>query len=275
VSSEEEYLLRLVEYNGQEFGLCTCKGYTHHEGPCAHLCYVRRQAAVDTSLMPAVDEDPQTEDLTDEVDVVETNPNEDGGDEPDQKDVVDVDPVENDDVQEADRADHAAPPTPQADRTSLERRDDQDVENLDEFVTEIAGVPDVFVVEMGRGRNSKPYVTKAGLNYIAHEQGIQTRAEPISPSWDEPNDMAAYRGIAVDDDGREYQDVATAHVDEVRNTVGEENLDELASTRATNRALRLATGCGFASVEEIESDRALEGHDPEQADVATDGGERR
>ncbi|HKL28874.1 MAG TPA: hypothetical protein VJ898_06360, partial [Natrialbaceae archaeon] len=26
-SSEEEYLLRLVEYNGQEFGLCTCKGY--------------------------------------------------------------------------------------------------------------------------------------------------------------------------------------------------------------------------------------------------------
>ncbi|MFT4891495.1 MAG: hypothetical protein ACI9YT_002427 [Halobacteriales archaeon] len=68
--------------------------------------------------------------------------------------------------------------------------------------------------------------------------------------------------------------VATAHADEVQNTVGTENLDELASTRATNRALRLATGCGFASVEEVQSDRALESHDPDQADVATDGGER-
>ena len=29
-------------------------------------------------------------------------------------------------------------------------------------------------------------------------------------------------------------------------------VDELASTRATNRALRLATGCGLASMEEIE-----------------------
>lgn len=32
---------------------------------------------------------------------------------------------------------------------------------------------------------------------------------------------------------------------------------------------------GIASVEEIESDRALEGHDPDRADVATDGGDRR
>jgi hypothetical protein len=105
-----------VEYNGQEFGLCTCKGYTHHEGPCAHLCYVRRQAAVDTSLMPTVDEDPQTEDLTDDVDIVETDPDEDdaGGD---QEDVADVDPVEKDADQEADRADHAAPNTPGRHRT--------------------------------------------------------------------------------------------------------------------------------------------------------------
>jgi hypothetical protein len=135
----------------------------------------------------------------------------------------------------------------------------------------------VFVVDMGRGRDSKPYVTKEGLTYIARKAGIQVSAEPLSPTWEGDADVAAYRGVAVDDDGRRYEDVATAHADQVENTVGRENLDELASTRATNRALRLATGCGFASVEELDADAAITpGAEADVVDdeVATDGGRR-
>jgi hypothetical protein len=125
--------------------------------------------------------------------------------------------------------------------------DEEAVESHQEFVEEIAGVPSVFVVSMGRGADAKPYVTKEGLNYLARKMGVETRAEPLSPSWEDD-----------DDDGREYVDVATAHAEQVESTVGRENLDELASTRATNRALRLATGCGYASAEEVDGSAGID-----------------
>jgi hypothetical protein len=145
--------------------------------------------------------------------------------------------------------------------------DEEAVESHQEFVEEIAGVPSVFVVSMGRGADAKPYVTKEGLNYLARKMGVETRAEPLSPSWEDDADMAAYRGVAIDDEGRRYEDVATARAEQVESTVGRENLDELASTRATNRALRLATGCGYASAEEVDGSAGIDPN-PE----AVDGG---
>ena len=132
--------------------------------------------------------------------------------------------------------------------TAIATPDESTIETSEEFVTEIAGVPPAFVVDMGRGGSSKPYITKEGLNYIANKQGLQVRAEPIAPSW-EDNDVVAYRGIVVDDNDGRWEDVGTAH--RGKETIGDQNLDELASTRATNRALRLATGMGMTSLEEM------------------------
>ncbi|MFB6186592.1 MAG: hypothetical protein ABEI86_06975, partial [Halobacteriaceae archaeon] len=78
---------------------------------------------------------------------------------------------------------------------------------------EIAGVPPAFVVEMGHGRSSKPYVTKEGLTYLANKQDLQVRAEPISPSWEEPTEKSAWRGIVEDEDGNTWADVGTAHLE--------------------------------------------------------------
>lgn len=244
----------LVEDQEGHVGACDCDGFAFHGSGnrlpgnvCAHLAKIRQMATLDHGLIPDVDG------------VLEV-------DAPDREESADQDVEvvadQDDNVQEASADGGKAPAVIDAEARPI---DEEDVEDLDEFVTEVAGVPSVFVVDMGRGRDSKPYVTKEGLTYIARKAGIQARAEPLSPSWEGDADLAAYRGIAVDDDGRRYEDVATAHAGEVENTVGRENLDELASTRATNRALQLATGCGFASVEEVDGAEAIT-PDPDDVD---------
>jgi hypothetical protein len=267
VGDGDVHRVALVEDQESHVGRCDCDGFNFHAKPggdgipggaCAHLCAVVMDSVVGSTTIPTVDghaADPLVGDV--DAEVVEHAP---AGDQ-----------EASDDVDEATAATpaRAAPATPTVDEDAPD--------DLDEFVTDVAGVPSVFVVDMGRGRDSKPYVTKEGLTYIARKAGIQVSAEPLSPTWEGDADVAAYRGVAVDDDGRRYEDVATAHADQVENTVGRENLDELASTRATNRALRLATGCGFASVEELDADAAITpGAEADVVDdeVATDGGRR-
>jgi hypothetical protein len=263
--------------------------------PCAHLCALRQQEAVGPVEIPEI---PAGEVVGMDVDVIDHAPDDD---EQDDSDGVEIDPHDNnvgvppeefaDNTAETETAaDGAGNPAAYADADAEEpdlgggdmtqspaptetrtvettTPDEESVESHQEFVEEIAGVPSVFVVQMGRGGSAKPYVTKEGLTYLARKMGVETRAEPLSPSWEDDADVAAYRGIAVDDEGREYRDVATAHAGQIENTVGRENLDELASTRATNRALRLATGCGYASAEEIEPSAAIT---PETADGGAD-----
>jgi hypothetical protein len=289
----------LVEDHEGHVGACDCDGFAFHTGDgagesipggvCAHLCAVAMNAVVGSTVVPEVDGyavDPilegdtpgQDDVVVDHVepDVVEHGDDQDDGDDQEDDDAVreqrttsdEPDPEPRDgESRDGDGGVRPVPP-------HVGAVDDQDPDDLEEFVTSVAGVPEVFVVDMGRGGSRKPYVTKEGLNYIARKVGIQTRAEPIKPTWEGDGDVAAYRGVAVDDDGRRYEDVATAHAEQVQSTVGSENLDELASTRATNRALRLATGCGFASVEEVDSDAAITPGDRGDAnqDVATDGG---
>ena len=280
VDDGEIHEVELVEDAESHVGSCDCKGWRFHAngeerlagGSCAHICAVAMRAALDDGLVPTVDGhtvDPLVDEV--EAEVVEHGATEDDtsnsgdGDRPSGERSVGCSPSDQN--------------SPHPERSPV-LRDEESVDDLDEFVSEVAGVPSVFVVDMGRGSSSKPYVTKEGLNYIARKVGIQTRAEPISPSWEDDGDIAAYRGVAVDDEGRHYEDVATAHAGEVESTVGRENLDELASTRATNRALRLATGCGFASVEEVDESAAItpnpdpdrEVVDVDDQDVATDGG---
>lgn len=304
----DQHLTWLVQLEDDYLGRCDCKGFAFHGAPenqrldgetpkfapCAHLCTLRKAAVLDDSLIPDADDVDLSgiSIVTDARDVDDSAADADtvAADEEDlDVDVDVVDQTESDVDQEA--VDEEQPtetnPTQPTSSTSadvdgsvaaaqlVQQRhaatpDVEAVEDQREFVEEIAGVPSVFVVDMGRGKSSKPYVTKEGLNYIARQAGIETRAEPISPSWEDDADVAAYRGIAIDAEGRRYEDIATAHAGTVENTVGRENLDELASTRATNRALRLATGCGFASIEELTDDQELVDEPAPAQEVADD-----
>lgn len=155
------------------------------------------------------------------------------------EDHVDEDASDDEEEKRADGSGElVAKPTPEADK----------VDNADEFVTEIAGVPPAFVMSMGSGKSEKPFVTKEGLTYLAAQQGLQVRAEPVKPGW-EDHDYVVWKGVVENSVGETWEDYGTAR--KGSETIGDENIDELCSTRATNRALRLATGCGMTSFEEM------------------------
>lgn len=268
----DEHEVFLAEQGSTEVDFCDCDGFKHHttsgKGPCAHLSVVRKLSVTSPGMIPRVDE----------LEVsLPTDDDQEDVDEPIPTEPMDQDDVDDDQDGSAD-VDAGEQRGPREIRVASTQKDPATVDDAQEFVEDIAGVPPAFVVEMGRGSTSKPYITKEGLNYIAYEQGLQTRAEPISPSWEEPTDMAAWRGIVRDGEGGEWVDVGTAHLEHEDMQGAEANLDELASTRATNRALRLATGCGFASIEELGEPSPEDLEDVPETnggrveDVATDGG---
>lgn len=114
------------------------------------------------------------------------------------------------------------------------------------------GLPKEAVIDMG----GKPYITKAGLSFVGMKLGVKTvRVEPVRWSFEKQPDgqqIAIARATVTMDDGREYVDYGIAHKDNCTSMISQGgNLDHMASTRASNRALRLATACGYCSVEEL------------------------
>jgi hypothetical protein len=278
----------------QILGHCDCEGFDFHttagEGPCAHLCALGKLTVLDDIRVPEVEAEAPTRQPTGpnyncpqcggHFATVNGNAWECSLCEEHVREVAR--PPE--DLEKASGTDDGAAGAEQDTRSGAKAVPDRapsEIETAEEFVEEVAGVPKAFVIQMGRGDSKKPYITKEGLNYIAHRQGLFTRAEALSPSWEEPLDMAAWRGIVRDQDGREWVDVGTAWAHHEDMQGAESNLDELASTRATNRALRLATGAGLASIEELDGSdvvRNADGPAPSGTDVpreelTTDGGQ--
>jgi hypothetical protein len=134
-------------------------------------------------------------------------------------------------------------------------------------------IPPGFVLEM----NGKPYVTKEGLLLQARRIGyasIEAEIRPIDgdpeKGWEaegkvfrlltrEEMDLLG-KAFASDKDAglQAYRDLrrpttahATATKQNVQMSTLHNRLRELAETRAINRALRLYTGCGLATVEEL------------------------
>ena len=126
------------------------------------------------------------------------------------------------------------------------------------------GIPRHFA-RIFRGPDGKetPYILKAGLLWKAErlfgKGNYSVRAEPVKWSWQEPLEplRSVFRGVVevYNPDGSvraKFEDYGIADTANVRNRQMLPNIDHLAATRATNRALRLATACGFVSVEERE-----------------------
>ena len=97
----------------------------------------------------------------------------------------------------------------------------------------------------------QPAINKRGYAMIAERYGVSVKSYIESYPWDNDEGRCVARAVAVTDEGKEYQDFATARADD-----GDmpEQLVELASTRALKRVTGWATGLGIVSYQELASE---------------------
>ena len=124
------------------------------------------------------------------------------------------------------------------------------IESEEQFVTQVKGVPDPFMVNMGTPNNKQIHIKKEGYYYLASQDGIDVQTEPLNPSWEDDSEVSAWKATATKGD-KEWSNVGTAHLEGEDMQGAEYNLDELASTRAACRVLSMATGAGVTSAEEM------------------------
>lgn len=236
---------------GHFYGRCTCKGWKHHDGPCSHLIILRKLAVTNDVVIPQADD----------VEKIETPDDESENEQPDSSDSTDdgetleydendVDESEStdDDVEQAVDEEAPEPPEPPAGAV------DQSLE---------ARYPRVAHECVHTADDGTEYITKDGLERIARQEGLDVTDEPLSPTWDGDETVAAWRGVVRDGD-REVTDVGTAKLEFENVGFAAANLDEFASNRATNRAIRRATGISTVSRDEIDVDDQHD-HDVEKA----------
>jgi len=94
----------------------------------------------------------------------------------------------------------------------------------------------------------QPAINKRGYAMIAERYGVSVKAHIESYPWENEEGRCVARAVAVTDEGKEYQDFATASKGD-----GDmpEQLVELASTRALKRCVSWATGVGIVSYAEM------------------------
>lgn len=115
----------------------------------------------------------------------------------------------------------------------------------------VGDIPQQFVMKLG----DKPYVMKAGLLFMAKKMGVKgivVKHLHWSFAKDDMAGVAICEATVTLSDGSVYTDIGVAHKENTNQMIVKGgNLDHMASTRASNRALRLATACGMCSIEEI------------------------
>jgi hypothetical protein len=116
------------------------------------------------------------------------------------------------------------------------------------FVTPMGDIPQEFVVKI----HGKPYVTKAGLIFIAKKLGLKSiESEPVQWSHDSRELRAIFKAKVTFDDGSFFEGYGLADKENVKAKQFLPHLDHLAETRAVCRALRNATASGLVAIEEM------------------------
>ena len=118
------------------------------------------------------------------------------------------------------------------------------------FVSTIDNIPKQFVIDI----KGTPYISKAGLLFIGKKVGVVSiKTKAILNTWENDKKVAKYKAIVKKSNGEEYDSDGIAIPDgkNIKNKWIWPFADLLAETRAINRALRLATNCGFVSAEEL------------------------
>jgi hypothetical protein len=96
----------------------------------------------------------------------------------------------------------------------------------------------------------KPAINKRGYAMIAERYDVSVKAEIETYPWENDEKRCVAKAVAVTEDGKEYQDFATAS-----DADGDmpEQIIELASTRALKRVTGWATGLGIVSYQELSN----------------------
>lgn len=97
----------------------------------------------------------------------------------------------------------------------------------------------------------QPAINKRGYAMIAERYGVSVKAHIESYPWENEEGRCVARAVATTDEGKEYQDFASASKGD-----GDmpEQLVELASTRALKRVTGWATGLGIVSFQELSQE---------------------
>lgn len=126
-----------------------------------------------------------------------------------------------------------------------------DMEALDELGESLETDPlSILPGHMVDTIQGTPSVNKRGYAMIAERYGVSVKSYIETYPWENENGRCVARAVATTEDGKEYQDYATASKDD-----GDmpEQLVELASTRALKRVTGWATGLGIVSYQELSN----------------------
>jgi len=175
-------------------------------------------------------------------------------------DLIDSIPVESSKPEEKPKSKPKSKPKP--DETDLDMNDILGVDVVtetalsttksNEFGAIISekDIPEALMINL----YDKPYITKAGLLWLGKKAGVYSiETEAKENSWENDSGRAVYKATVIMKNGGHYVSTGIAIPDgkNVENKRMFRFIDHLAETRAVNRALRMATNCGFVSAEEM------------------------
>jgi hypothetical protein len=205
--------------NGDMAGACDCDGYEYHDKGCAHLIV---RFLLDSLGMRDIPESGEY------LDSITPDPDE-----------IPAAPSEAEMVEEA--------PTPDTvDETAHAPAQTRD----DAFATALPDVDDQYVMEL----NGDTYIKKAGYARLLKSAGYTAVPSVVQWPWEGDRERCVAKAVIKDEDGELVaQNFGSAGPPEAEDLSGAENeLIELATTRAWTRAAAIATGEGLTAVAEVD-----------------------
>lgn len=144
------------------------------------------------------------------------------------------------------------PPQPDDTRENEPVAVEGDAGALDQLGEELGTDPlEILPEHMIDHIQGQPAVNKRGYAMIAERYNIAVETDVVAFPWDNSEGRAVAKATATTDDGREYTGYGTA-------CAGDGDMDdqliELADTRAAKRALAWASGVGIVSYQELSGE---------------------
>ncbi len=129
------------------------------------------------------------------------------------------------------------------------------VEKEKKELAQFGGTVDDIPKNLMSTLHGKPYITKAGLLWLGKRSGVVSiKSLPIQWTWQNEQKRAVFKATVIMRDGGVYEahGIAIPDGQNVSNPMMYKFIDVFAETRAVNRALRMATNCGYVSIEETD-----------------------
>jgi hypothetical protein len=143
-------------------------------------------------------------------------------------------------------------PNPDPQRHPPDIPADTDGDPLDELGEELGTDPlSILPSHMIDNIQGEPAINKRGYAMIAERYGVSVRAEIETYPWQNSDNRCVAKAVATTEDDKEYRDYATACTEDGDM---DNQIVELASTRALKRVTGWATGLGIVSYQELSDE---------------------